>query len=494
MPLDDRTPVIVGVAQRTWREGGPDPIEMCAEVVTAASADAGCGDLLLRHAQSFGVVDIASRPWRDPAALVARRLGLTPHETLRTEVGGDGPLVLLSDVTARIAAGELEAGVICGAEALATLSRALRDGTEPDWTPLDVDARPTRVLGSARAPASDAETAANLIAPVAMYPLFEHALWAASGRTLTEHRAALGELWSRFSDVAAGNPHAWSPEHVDAATIATPSMANRLVTQTYTKLLNSNIQTDQAAALIVCAAGVADGLGIPRDRWIFPLATAHAYDHWYVTERDDLTRSPAIRCAGAAALQATGISIDEVDALDIYSCFPSAVQIAANELGIDPLRDPRPLTVTGGLTFAGGPGNNYVSHSIAALVEELRGEPGIGLLNAVGWYLTKHALGTFGSEPPAAGFAAISVQADVDAYPRRSVARGHRGPATAEAASLVFDREGTPAVASITALLNDGRRVVAKCDAPEVLADLTERPITGRTVTLDGGGIFALGR
>ena len=493
MALDPRTPVIVGVAQRTWRDGdAPDPIEMCAEVVSAAAADAGAGDRLLKRAGSLATVDIASRRWADPAALVAARLGLAPAETLRTELGGDGPLLLLSDIAARIAAGRLDAGVICGAEALATLSRAVRSGDEPPWTELDDGAAPSRVLGSARAPASDAELAANLIAPVVVYPLFEHALWARSGLSLNAHRARLGDLWSGLSHTAAHNPYAWSPRALGGDVIATPAPGNRLVTQTYTKLLNSNIQTDQAAALIVCSAELAGALGIARERWVFPLATAHANDHWLVSERDDLVSSPAIRHAGARVLAHAGVGMDDVAALDLYSCFPSAVQIAAAELGVDAFADRRPLTLTGGLTFAGGPGNNYVTHSVAAMVERLRGTEDVGLLNAVGWYLTKHAVGAFSGRPGPRPYAAATVQPQVDAGPRRAVAIGTTGPATGESASLVYDRDGRPAVASITALLSDGRRALAKTDDAETLLALADAPLTARPVTLGAAGTFAL--
>ena len=50
-------------------------------------------------------------------------------------------------------------------------------------------------------------------------------------------------------------------------------------------------------------------------------------------------------------------TISEIDAFDIYSCFPSAIQIACDEIGLD-IDDPRNLTVTGGLPYFGGPGNN----------------------------------------------------------------------------------------------------------------------------------------
>lgn len=490
MSPDPRHPVIVGVAQRTWRGGdAPSPIEMCAETVTAAAADAGAGDALLRRAGAVGVVDIASRRWNDPAALVAARLGIEAPETLRTNLGGDGPQVLVSHLATRIEQGDLDVAVVCGAEALATLARAMRDHREPPWEPLDDDRAPTRLLGADRFPATTAETDANLIAPIVMYPLFENALWALEGTSLDEHRARLGELWAGFSAVAAQNPYAWSPEPRSAAEIATPTPANRLVTLPYTKLLNSNIQTDQSAALILCSDATARELGIDRDRWVYPHAAGHAYDHWFVTEREDLHSSPAIRFAARAALETTGADIDDVAHLDVYSCFPSAVQIGCRELGIDPFADTRPLTVTGGLTFAGGPGNNYVTHAIAAMAERLREDPGaLGLTTAVGWYLTKHAVGVYGAREPRGPFVAAHVQDEVDATPRRESGAGVAGTAEAESVSLVYSREGEPTVGALTALLPDGRRAVAKTTDPGDLATMNTAPITGRDVHLDGAG------
>ena len=173
-----------------------------------------------------------------------------------------------------------------------------------------------------------------------------------------------------------------------------------------------------------------------------------------MTEREDLHSSPAIRFAARAALDATGAGIDDVAHLDVYSCFPSAVQIGCRELGIDPFADTRPLTVTGGLTFAGGPGNNYVTHAIAALVERLREDPdALGLSTAVGWYLTKHAVGVYGAREPRGPFVAAHVQDEVDATPRRESGAGVAGTAEAESVSIVYSRDGEPTVGALTALL-----------------------------------------
>ena len=161
-------------------------------------------------------------------------------------------------------------------------------------------------------------------------------------------------------------------------------------------------------------------LGVPSDRWVFPQAGSDAHDTPFVSNRRDFRSSPAIQAAGPAALRLAGVDVDDVSHVDLYSCFPSAVQIAAAELG---LRLDRPLTITGGLSFAGGPWNNYVMHSIATMVDRLRDDAGsVGLITANGGFVTKHAFGVYATTPPKATgrFEWTSPQAEVDAVaPRR---------------------------------------------------------------------------
>ena len=224
--------------------------------------------------------------------------------------------------------------------------------------------------------ATDLEMNRGVILPVHAYPLFENALRAANGWTLQEHAARIGALWARFSEVAAANPHAWIRTPRPAADIVTPGPRNRMVSFPYPKLCTANMQVDQGAGYIVCSAEAARAAGVPAERWVFPLAGADANDHWFISQRAELHRSPAIRLAGAAALGLAGLGIDDVASIDLYSCFPVVVQMAAAELGL-PVDDPaRPLTLTGGLTFGGGPGNNYTSHGIARAVGALRADSG----------------------------------------------------------------------------------------------------------------------
>ncbi len=403
--VDPNAPLIAGVAQRTWRDGSPGPVEMLAGVAREALDDAGGSAPGIDSIDALCVIRYVSAEHSDPAGLIADAAGIRVESRIHTSIGGDTPQAAVGELAGRIAAGEIDAALICGGEALSTVSKHMKEGSDPGWADPRPESLPSEVLGTDRAANRPEETAAGLIAPLMIYPLFEHALWAKTGGTADEQRRRIGELWSRFSRVAAANPHAWSPGPFDADAIATPSPANRLVTMPYTKLMNSNIQTDQAAAVLLCSHSKADALGIPKDRRIYLHGSAHATEPWFFSERDDLGRSPALGRAVGSALDQAGLGIDDIALLDIYSCFPSAVQIAGNEIGFDPVGDSREPTVTGGLSFAGGPGNGYVLHSISSMVERLRAEPEeAGLVTAVGWYLTKHSAGVYAAKPPTTPF------------------------------------------------------------------------------------------
>lgn len=493
--LDPRTPVLVGVGQLTHRpaepEGQPSPAEMMVEALHLAADDAGPGRALLERAGSVQVVDPIG--WRTTglAGLVARGIGARPAEVLRSTTGGNTPQYLVNRTAGLIRDGRLDVAVIAGAEAMYTRTLARKRGVELTWE-REAGEEDERV-GLDRAGNHDAELARGLAVPTQIYPLFENALRAAAGRALDDHLALIGRLWSRFSHVAAGNPHAWSPTPMSAEEIVTPSASNRMVAFPYTKLLCANIQVDQAAALVLCSAEAAEAAGVPRDRWVFPLAGADANDHWFVSERANLHSSPAIGACGRTAFALAGMGVDDVALVDLYSCFPSAVQIGAAELGLD-LFDPRELTVTGGLVFGGGPGNNYVTHSIATMASRLRAleEGATGLVTANGWFVTKHSVGLYSTRPPSGGFRAASAQAEVDATPRRDVAADHDGPVTVETFTVVHERDGQPSLAFVACLTPDGRRAWGTTADPGAMKTLETADVVGAPATLRGDGTVEL--
>jgi acetyl-CoA C-acetyltransferase len=484
--VDPRTPVIVGAAQLT-RDGGTDgPIALATEALLLAADDTGTNGQLLGRADSYRHVASVCWPYSDEAALIAAEVGASPRETVRTSaLGGDGPQRLVSDTARAIVAGEVDVAVITGAEALAALRHAQQAGGRPGWPHQPSDATPTRVVGADRFPSNEAEVAVGLMAPVYNYALLESALQARAGVDRETHMRAVAGIWSRFSEVAAANPHAKLRRRYSPAELLDSADGNRPVSAPYSKLLVANIQVDQATAMIMCSAGAARAAGVPRERWVFVVAGAHAADEWFMTERSELGTSPAIDAIGGAALGHAGLSIDDVAHIDLYACFPSAVQIAAEELGLA-LDDPsRPLTLTGGLTFAGGPGNNYSSHAIAAVVGRLRADPdAAGLCTALGWYATKHACGIYSGAPPDRPFREIDANPLVERPPPRAATASYQGRATVEACTIPYSRDGRPEAVIVSALAPDGRRALARATDLGAINRAIGEDLVGETVTL----------
>ena len=489
--------MLVGVGQVVRRDPDPatasEPLDLMLDATRRAADDAG-GHLLDRL-DSIRVIGVLSWRYVNPGLALGERLGIAPRQTVLTTTGGNSPQLLVNETALAIQRGDVGAALLTGAEAMATRRRARRgaDKLWLDWPVQDVGTAAPELVGDERAGSNDAEMARALALPTQVYPVFENAIRAASGRSFDAHEHVIAELWSRFSAVAAANPYAWSPTALTADEIATVTPANRLIGFPYTKLMNANLTVDQSAALLMCSVEVAADAGIPRERWVFPWAGADAHDHWWVSERDDLRSSPAIGATGRAALAHSGADVDDIAHIDLYSCFPSAVQIGAAELGLRLDEPGRPLTVTGGLTFAGGPGNNYATHSIATMVERLRADPGaLGLVTALGWYLTKHSVGVYGTEPPPRPFARSRPQAEIDTLPRRDWVAEHEGRVTVESFTVMHDREGSPALGIVACLLPDGRRAWGNVRDPGAAKAMTVDDPCGRAADLHPDGTLDL--
>jgi acetyl-CoA C-acetyltransferase len=492
-----RTPVIVGVGQWSNRvdrgEPAVEPVDMMAEALRRAATDSGATTDPLVGADAVRVLSVFSRRYRNAARLVARRIGADPADEALSPIGGNEPQALVSQACLDIAAGDVDTVLICGAEAWRT-----RSTTAPEdltWTTQDESVPEARLTAPEVELNHPAEIARHVYMPTQVYPLFEQALRHAAGRSVDDHLVHLGELWSGFAAVAAANPHAWIRDGLTAEQVRTPGDSNRWVCWPYTKVMNANNAVEQSAALIVCSAERARALGVPTDRWVFPLAGTQAHDTYAVSHRPDLSSSGAIRVAARELFALAGRGVGDVAHVDLYSCFPSAVQIGAAEIG---LGLDRQLTVTGGLSFAGGPWNNYVTHSIAAMASVLRDDPGsLGLVTANGGYVTKHALGLYSTEPPAGGFRWADVQAEVDLLPRREVCAtvddSVGGTATVESWVVVHGRDGAPERVLAACLLDDGRRAWAFSDDDATVAEMrTGAEQIGRAVKIDPAGALLL--
>lgn len=492
--LDPRLPVLVGAGQISNRvdQGDPplEPAALMAEALRRAEADTGRSGVL-RAADSIRVVVQLSWRYRNTGAAVAELVGASPRQTVYTVMGGNYVQTLVNQTALDIQDGRLDVVLLTGGEAWRTRSNAKKSGVELNWTTQGDDVEPPEIFGDDKDLIGPAELARSIVLPVQVYPMFDIALRAHERLTVDEHRRRIAELWSGFSRVAASNPHAWIQREYSPEEIMTATPDNRMVGFPYTKVLNSNNMVDQGAGLILCSVAKARELGIPQERWVFLHSGTDAHDHWFVSNRDNLYSSPAMRFGGACALELAGIGVDDLAHVDLYSCFPSAVQLAAREIGIGLDRQ---LTVTGGMSFAGGPWNNYVMHSIATMAGVLRADPGgFGLCTANGGYLTKHAFGVYSTEPPRKGrFQWRDVQDRVDALPARDVASEYEGDVDIEAYTVMHDRDGNPERGLAAVRLPDGRRGWGTTGNADAMTALLTTEMVGQPAKLAVDGSLSI--
>jgi acetyl-CoA C-acetyltransferase len=444
MSPNPRASVIVGVSQHTYRE--PDltrsPHEMIVEAILAAAHDAEARHDPIGRASGLLLVGSASkRHPHDPRA-VSQALSIAPAEVATSAGGGSSPGILLSHAASAVQAGEHDLVIIAGGEALATQAAARRSGEPLSWPQVE-DFEKVPRIGNARKGWHPAEAELGFTLPTQMYALMENAVYHRSGRSLKTHMVGQARLWEQFADVARHNEFAAIRTGATAEQILRVDAANRMVCSPYPKLMTANPNVDMAAALILTSRSTAEDLGIPRDRWVFVETAAHAHDHWSVGERALLGESPAIEHSARAALAASEVSIADVKYIDLYSCFPVAVTAAARAVGLQIADRDRPPTMTGGLTFAGGPGNNYSTHALAASVLAIRHDPDErAVVTANGWYLTDHWVGVLAGRPPARAFTDHLVQDTVDVLPRKVFDPDLAGEVLVEACTVEYDKTG----------------------------------------------------
>ena len=495
--MRDDTPVLIGAGQFTYRgsaEDSPTPLAMMRIAAERAAADAGLPAGALAGLDALAVVGFAvDSPGglerlpvprlKNPPRSLARALGAQPDYAVYSHVGGNTPQMLVNVLCERVARGASELALAVGAEFMGALMKRLRSGRGFEGFGDDETEAPERI-GDPRPGVSAQEAAHGLSYPVNTYPLFENALRARDGRSLDDHQRRLGELFAPFTRTAARNPQAWFPTERTAEELVTVTDRNRMVSYPYPKYLNAIMEVDQSAGVLVASVRKARELGVPEDRWVYLHGCADAADLWNPLDRQDFHSSPAIRLTGERAFEMAGIGLADIDFIDLYSCFPVAVEIACEELGIA-MDDPRGLTVTGGLPYAGGPGNNYAMHSIAAMMDLLRARPGAyGLVTANGWYLTKQSVGVYSTRPVEGAWARQDpavIQRRIDALPHPAVVDRPQGAATIETYTVAHSRDGYRA-GIVVGRDAQGRRFVANTPADEAtLRDLESREGVGRS-------------
>jgi len=502
---ESRIPVLVGCGQFTQRERDParaeGPVDLMARVARLAAADSGAGQKLIEALDSLVVIRMFSDTshrfaspfgtYSNPPRSLAQRIGASGLKRfVYTHPGGNMPQWTVNRLCEQITRGEVSAAMVVGAEALATQKAAERAGIKLDWN--EDPGGEMQTWGVAKRGWSDCEDRHGARAAIYMYPMLENALRHHAGRSHAEHQQVIGSLMAKFAAVAAANPLADRRDGFDAARLTTVAADNPYISYPYTRLMNSNAFIDQGAAVIVCSLAVAKSLGVPSDRQVFLHGCADAHDHWYMSERRDYHSCPAMKMVFDKTFEMAGLRFDQIDQIDLYSCFSSAVEIACQEMGISP-DDPRGLTVTGGLPFFGGPGNNYVTHSIAEMMNRVRAKPGsFGLVTANGNYVTKHSAGIYSTEPPQKPFAPENpeiYQQQIDAMPKTRFTELAQGSGTVETFTVMHDRSG-PSGAILFGRLPDGTRFMANTPNDRtLLEDMEQREFMGATGQVSNDGL-----
>ena len=493
-----RVPVVVGAGQVTNRDTdpvrAPDPFALMTDAARLAAADgartssAQKADAALSALTHVFMVHSLSLRHGDPATELARRLGARRAQARCSGMGGSIPQWLVNRAAELVSTGTRPRVLIVGAEALATRRRARKAGVTlewpssegwPDtWPPLEPD------LG-----VHPVERAHGLTQATTMYALIESAIAHAARRGAAEHAAALGELMARFNAVAVDNPVSWFPTPRTAAEIITVTAENRMICFPYPKYVNAVMDVDMAAAVLVTDAATAREQGYAPDEVAYLTGWADAHDIWYVSQRPALDRSPALGACAHTALSSAGARMADVDAFDLYACFPSSVEAARDTFGID-ASDPRPITLTGGLPYHGGPGSNYVTHAIANTLDRVRsGGAERVLVHGNGYYLTKHSIGVYSARPPTQMPQppdGLQARADALAGPvpvDDAVAAGSTG--TLMAYTVPFGRDGEPE-AAVGIVDLGSRHTVARGD-DELSTALMAEDGVGAAVMLDAG-------
>jgi acetyl-CoA C-acetyltransferase len=443
---------------------------MWEQVARSAVEDAHCKRDPLPLVDDLGVVHCQSWAYDDPAGRLADRLGLGPGRRATSILAGTSPQRLIDGAAEEMLAGRTRVALVVGAEALHTRKVLTRAGEGPRWShphpdppalPVDLDQwyLPTEIRH-------------GILPAWLTFALLEQARWAARGATGAD-RAALYQQLADLNRVAVDNPDAWFRDPRDAVRLGTPSAGNRMVTTPYTKLTTAFMDVDMAAGHLLMTHEAADDLGVPADRRVYLRGWGFARDAVHVGARDDLTSSPAMRRATSGALGMAGLSVDDVDVFDLYSCFGSAVAFARDALDLAD-DDPRDLTVTGGLAAHGGPSSNYMGHSISHLTDRLRagGDGTVGMVTGIGMHMTKHVAAVWSTRPGPLGPPPAPVEQSwagrgQDLVP---VVDSYEGPARVVAATVVHEPDGAPDRAVTVCELPDRSRCYAASSDADVVA------------------------
>ncbi len=495
MTIADSTPVIIGVGQVSERIGEPgylerSPMDLAGDALAAALTDAGARKKLAPSLDTIAAIrqfEISGTRYpapfghaNNPPRAIGRRVGANPARAILEIVGGQGPQKLVGELAAEIAAGRSQMAAIVGSEAISTVRALTSRGATRDWSETRRGTLEDRGYGH------EGVYDATLVrhgagTPIASYALAENVRRERLGLTLDEYRARIGDLFAPFTKVAAANSHSAAPIERSAAELAMLDDRNRLLAEPYGRLVVARDQVNQGAAIVLASVAEARRMGVPEERWVYIHGVADCAEPSLLS-RPSLEQSPAAIAAISSALELAGTSWKKLDFVDLYSCFAIPIFNLLEGFKLNP-HDPRGWTLTGGLPFFGGAGNNYAAHGIAEAVARCRAAPGSrALVGANGGIMSKYAAAVYSTEP------ADWAQSRWTSLPKRAasyrVLDAYDGECTIDSFTIQPGKAGE--VATIVGRADD-TRFAANSSDPGICAELRAGPVAGRKARVEEG-------
>ncbi|MFZ2633463.1 MAG: hypothetical protein WA081_00490 [Desulfosalsimonadaceae bacterium] len=460
-----------------------DPLGLMVKASRRAAESLGSLDILAK-VDGIMVVRPLSRHYDDAAKQLAEKIGAAPRFNLVSGVGGNSPQSLVNKAGGMIARGELESVLLAGGETYCPRNKSeIRTGSDL-FKGLTGGHERQDMLG-----AMEIEMHHGVYLPIHGFPLYETALWAESGLDLEPYMERVGNLWRKFSQAASTHPNAWIKSPLTPSAIVSATRNNRMIAFPYTKFMTSMLYVDLGAAIILMSEEKSRQFYKKDRQPVYFLAGAHTEERQpFLIQKSNFTSSLPLKAAAQRALCRSNLTMEEIDCFDIYSCFPSSVAIACKMLGIKET-DKRPLTLTGGLGFFGGPGNNYSLHAVVTLADALsRGLYKAGMITSLGWFLQKHAVGIYSTRP-------VNTELyHYDLDDKKSFLVGEKpvktrniasGKGIIETYTVIYSRDGSPAYAVIYGKTSEGFRFISQTHAdPDIFDLLTSQNQVGRLVHL----------
>jgi len=510
MAIKDNTPVLVGCGQITQRIDNPEESKNLIDLMKESSLQA-FNDSTVDNLESKidtvttvrFIFDSAGgkRPpfsiYSNPPQSLANSLGIADAKTYCGPTGGNTPQYLINILAEKITNGETEVALLSGAECFSSMRKASRLGIKTGWG--DNPGGERIDLGFEKPGGTENERKHGIIFPINVYPLFENAIRGKKNHSVDQHLDYLGNMFEPFTKVASQNKNAWFPTYRSAEEISTPNEKNRFIGFPYTKYMNAIMEVDQSASIIIMSERKANEYSVPKSKRIYLHGCGDINEVWNVTERPELHSSKAIRLMGEKALSMAKWNIDEIDFFDLYSCFPSMVELGREALDISE-NITNPLTVTGGLPFFGGAGNNYVTHSIATMMEKLReNNTSKGLCTSNGWYATKHGIGLYSNIPFEGDWQREdpkNYQKIIDDLDRPDVDEDPSGNATIETYTVANGRDGPQMGIVIGRLDANNKRFIAISNDEKTLEIMMKEECLNRDCVVsknsEGISIFSI--